>query len=147
MFLSAQGGANAYATLGVETGVMSANPHELILMLFDGATAAVSAALYHMARSDPERKGRSICKAVTIIESGLRASLNKDVRGPIAQSLDSLYGYMSNRLFVGGARNQPEPLEEVLRLLGELREAWSSIDTSPAVDRHLRIPEPFPKRL
>jgi flagellar protein FliS len=87
-----------------------------------------------MGRSDLEKKGRSIGKAVTIIESGLRASLNKDVGGHIAQSLDSLYGYMSHRLVLGGARNQTEPLEEVLRLLGELREAWSSMDTSsPAV--------------
>jgi flagellar protein FliS len=124
----------------VETGVVSANPHELVLMLFDGAAASVSAALYHMAKSDLEKKGRSISKAVTIIESGLRASLNKDVGGPIAQSLDALYAYMSDRLFLGGVRNQPEPLEEVLTLLGELRGAWSSIGAnSCTVDDHSRF--------
>lgn len=128
MFLSAQRGATAYARLGVETGVVSANPHELVLMLFDGAGAAVSAALHHMGRGDLEKKGSSISKAVMIIESGLRASLNREAGGPIAQRLDALYGYMSNRLVLGSMRNQPEPLEEVLGLLGELREAWASID-------------------
>jgi flagellar protein FliS len=120
-------GATAYATLGVETGVVSATPHDLVLMLFDGASAAVAAALNHMKSGHLEEKGRSISKAIAIIESGLRASLDKEVGGEIAQSLDSLYGYMSGRLAMGNVRNQTAFLEEVHALLGELKEAWASI--------------------
>lgn len=127
MFQSAQRGATAYATLGVETGVVSANPHELVLMLFDGASAAVSLALHHMRNGDMLEKGRSVSKAVMIIESGLRASLNKEVGGGLAASLDSLYVYMSSRLMSGHARNEPQSLEEVRALLGELKDAWASI--------------------
>ena len=127
MFGSAHNGATAYATVGIETGVVAANPHELIVMLFDGAHAAVSAALQQMRDGNAEAKGRAISKAIMIIDSGLRASLDKGAEGSIAQSLDSLYEYMSNRLLVANLRNRPEMLEEVRRLLGELKDAWESI--------------------
>jgi len=127
MFRSARMGAAAYATLGMETGVAAADPHELVLMLFSGARAAVSAALHHMATGNVEEKGRAVSKAVMIIEGGLRASLNTEVGGDLARSLDGLYEYMSRRLMLGHARNQPDPLEEVQSLLGELGMAWSSI--------------------
>ena len=35
MFGSVSSGANAYAKVGIETGVMAASPHTLIVMLFD----------------------------------------------------------------------------------------------------------------
>lgn len=36
-------GTKAYAQVGIESGVMSANPHQLIEMLFDGANSALGA--------------------------------------------------------------------------------------------------------
>jgi flagellar protein FliS len=137
MFASAQRGVTAYAVLALETGVASATPHDLILMLFDGASAAVSAALNHMSKSETEEKGRAVSKAVLIIESGLRASLNKEVGGEFAQSLDSLYEYMSGRLVLGNMQNKVELLEEVLRLLADLKEAWASIGKTPAGNRSI----------
>jgi flagellar secretion chaperone FliS len=137
MFRAAQSGATAYAILGMETAVISATSHDLILMLFDGASAAVSAALNHMSKGQTEEKGRAVSKAVLIIESGLRASLNKEVGGELAQSLDSLYEYMSTRLVMGNMQDKAELLEEVLRLLGELKEPWASIGKTPADLRSL----------
>ena len=37
MFGSRQTGVHAYAKVGMETGVVAASPHKLIVMLFDGA--------------------------------------------------------------------------------------------------------------
>ena len=39
---------NAYAKVGVETGVSSASPHQLVVMLFDGAMKALGAAIVNM---------------------------------------------------------------------------------------------------
>jgi flagellar protein FliS len=127
MFGAARSGATTYATVGVETGVVAASPHELIVMLFDGAHAAVSDALQQMRDGKIEAKGRAISKAIMIIESGLRASLDKGVQGGIAESLDSLYEYLSHRLFLANVKNQPDLLEEVRHLLGELKGTWESI--------------------
>lgn len=132
MFGSRQSGANAYATVSVETGVAAASPHKLIVMLFEGAMVAVSSALHHMQAGDIPAKGRAISQAISIIDNGLRASLDKKVGGEIALNLDSLYEYMSSRLLIANLKNQPQTLEEVYQLLKGLKEAWDTIAPAPA---------------
>jgi flagellar protein FliS len=80
-----------------------------------------------MQNQDIEGKGNMISKAIMIIESGLRNSLDKKAGGEIAESLDALYRYMSDRLYLANLKNKPEPLYEVIKLLSELREAWEEI--------------------
>jgi flagellar secretion chaperone FliS len=127
MFGSSANGAKAYATVGVETGVVAASPHKLVVMLFDGALVAISSAIQHMQSGDIPRKGEAISKAIMIIESGLRASLDKKVGGEVALNLDALYEYMSSRLVIANLKNQPNVLEEVYQLLKGLKDAWESI--------------------
>jgi flagellar protein FliS len=133
MFGSTKSGANAYAKVGVETGVLAASPHKLIVMLFEGAAVAVSTAARQMEAGDIAGKGKSISKAIAIIENGLRASLDRKAGGEIAANLDALYEYMGNRLVVANRDNQVEILEEVSRLLGELKGAWDAIGAPAAV--------------
>lgn len=127
MFGSSANGAKAYATVGVETGVVAASPHKLVVMLFEGALVAISSAIQHMQSGDIARKGEAISKAIMIIESGLRASLDKKVGGEVAVNLDALYEYMSSRLVIANLKNQTAILEEVYQLLKGLKDAWESI--------------------
>ena len=84
-----------------------------------------------MKNGETAAKGRAISQAIAIIDSGLRASLDKTAGGEIAVSLDALYEYMSNRLLIANLNNDPAILEEVSNLLSQLREAWEAIG-SPA---------------
>src|SRR6202008_3899603 len=106
MFGSKQSGVNAYAKVGIETGVTSASPHKLIVMLFDGALVAVNSAIMHMKAGNIPDKGAAISKAILIIDSGLRASLDKKAGGEIAEGLDALYEYMGARLLQANLKNQ-----------------------------------------
>ena len=133
MFGPKQSGVNAYAKVGMETGVTSASPHALIVMLFDGALVSVRSAIIHMKAGNIPEKGAAISHAILIIDSGLRAALDKKAGGEIAEGLDSLYEYMGARLLQANLKNQVDILEEVQRLLGELRGAWSAIGATPAV--------------
>ena len=133
MFGSRQTGVHAYAKVGMETGVVAASPHKLIVMLFDGALVALNAALSGMRSGNIGEKGKSISKAIMIIDSGLRAALDKKAGGEIAEGLDSLYEYMSGRLLKANISNDPAIVEEVQRLLIELRDAWNAIADAPAV--------------
>ncbi|SEO14606.1 flagellar protein FliS [Duganella sp. CF517] len=132
MFGSRHTGVHAYAKVGMETGVVAASPHKLIVMLFDGALVALSTALNGMRSGNIAEKGKSISKAIMIIDSGLRAALDKKAGGEIAEGLDSLYEYMSGRLVTANITNEPAILEEVQRLLIELRDAWNAIADTPA---------------
>ncbi|MBC7454174.1 MAG: flagellar export chaperone FliS [Massilia sp.] len=127
MFGSSHKGANAYAKVGLETGVVASSPHKLIVMLFDGALIAVRAAAVHMKAGQIEKKGNAISKAIMIVEDGLRASLDKTAGGQIADSLDALYDYMGRRLLEANITNKPEILDEVVALLAELKGAWEAI--------------------
>lgn len=130
MYTASHYGANAYARIGLETGVTAANPHKLILMLFEGARIALSSALIHMRNGEITAKGQAISKAITIISSGLQTSLDVKAGGELAQQLSALYEYMSRRLLLANLHDKPEYIEEVARLLGELNEAWEAIGSS-----------------
>ena len=127
MFGTVKYGANAYEKVGVETGVVAASPHKLITMLFDGAIVAIMNAKQHMEAGSVAEKGQSISKAIMIVDSGLRESLNKEAGGEIATNLDSLYEYIANRLLEANLNNRMEYLEEAQQLLSDLKDAWETI--------------------
>jgi len=144
MFGSSSGGANAYAKVGLETGVTAASPHKLIVMLFEGALVAVTTAQAQMKAGNIAAKGQSISKAIMIIDNGLRASLNKDAGGEIARNLDALYEYMSNRLLLANLNNQPDILAEVHKLLLDLKQAWDAIGTPADGSVPAALPQQLP---
>jgi flagellar protein FliS len=125
--------ANAYANIGLETGVVAASPHQLIIMLYEGAELAVRKSIKHMNTGEHALKSAAISQACNIIQEGLRAALDPHQGGDIALQLDALYDYMLKRLMLAHLNNQIPPLEEVLGLLRELHGAWAQIgSTSPA---------------
>ena len=125
---------NQYKKISIETGVDAANPIELIVMLYDGAIVACYSAIPYLQRNDYPNKSEYIFKAIKIIQSGLRMSLDKQEGGEIAQSLDALYIYMTNRLIKANIDNTSAPIQEVIRLLTELRGAWEAISKTEAAN-------------
>ena len=130
MYTNPKNAAHAYANVGLETGVVAANPHQLIVMLYEGAELAVRMAIKHMKEGEIAKKSAAISKASSIILEGLKAALNPQQGGEIAHRLETLYDYMNQRLMLAHVNNQAAPLEEVLGLLRELRGAWQQIGTA-----------------
>ncbi len=128
MFGSSRNAAQAYAKVGLETGVIAASPHKLIAMLFEGALVAILKAENHMRAGEITEKGRAITHAMNIVNNGLRASLNHKEGGEIADNLEALYLYMTERLSQAHLRNDPALLQEVYKLLSDLKSAWDAID-------------------
>jgi len=127
MFGSFGNRANAYAQVSVETGVSTANPHKLILMLYDGALLQIRTAGIAMQAKDIPGKGTAISKAIEIIINGLKVSLDMEAGGELAERLSALYQYMSDRLLYANLHNNQPALDEVAGLLATLREAWAEI--------------------
>ncbi len=133
---------NAYRSVGVESIIESASPQRLVQMLFDGARAAVAAASLHMQRHDVAAKCQAISQAIAIIVGGLKASLDLNVGGKLAQNLSDLYAYMTQRLLQANLKNDPAALDEVSTLLEQIGSAWESIGTNPAPAPALRAAPP-----
>ena len=119
--------ANAYRQIGVETGVSSASPHHLVLMLYDGFLESVGRAQAAMAGGVIELKCAQITRAVRILEEGLIAGLDMVSGGEIALNLHNLYRYAVIQLTRSNLRNDPALLNEVERLIRPLRDAWAAI--------------------
>lgn len=130
MYANSRNAAHTYANVGLETGVVAANPLKLIIMLYEGAELAVRMAIKHMHEGDIAKKSAAISKASTIILEGLLAALNPQQGDSLAHQLAALYDYMNKRLMLAHLKNQTEPLEEVLGLLRELHGAWEQIGTT-----------------
>jgi len=137
-------GASAYATVGRESGAMSASPHQLITMLFDGAKTAINMARHHMANNDIGAKGQAISKAINIVDNGLKASLDAEAGGlagaELVANLLGLYDYVSQRLLYANLRNDPAMLDEADRLLDSISSAWRDIGPQKPGS----VPDPSP---
>ena len=121
-------GYAAYAAVKAETDVACADPHQLVLMLYDAAIVAVNRAAERMRARDLSTKGTAISKAIQIIDEGLLASLDLKAGGPLATNLRDLYHYMTHRLLMASVENDPAGLDEVAGLLSDLKGAWAAIE-------------------
>jgi flagellar secretion chaperone FliS len=118
---------SAYGQTSLDAVVESASPHQLIVLLFEGAIKAIQLGKIYMQQGLIAQKGAAISKAIAIIEDGLRLALDKENGGELAENLDALYDYISFELLQANINNVPERLDEMLNLLDQLKDAWLSI--------------------
>lgn len=114
----------SYRRMDLESDVLGADPHRLIVLLFDGAEAALTRAQACLAAKDINGKSDALVKAIEIINDGLVASLNLESGGELAGNLKSLYDYMVSRLIHANVHMDPVAVSEVQKLLGEIAGAW-----------------------
>jgi flagellar protein FliS len=124
--------SSAYRDVSVETGVSSASPHQLVLMLYDGFLESVTQARGAIATRNIETKCRAIVRALRIVDEGLNAGLNLEEGGQLAQDLHQLYNYVALRLAHANLHNDASALEECARLVEPLRAGWIAIASAQA---------------
>jgi len=117
----------------LENRILSADPIELVNLLYQACTAAVREARQHLASGEIAGRSRSISKASGILIE-LTTTLDHERGGEISQRLQQLYDYMLRRLTEANLQQSDAPLAEVLGLLSTLSEAWAGLQRaeSPA---------------
>jgi len=124
-------GSQAYAQVGLESSVMSASPHQLIVLPFDGARSALVRARILLQQNDIVGKGYALSKAIDIITNGLKAGLDIEKGGELAENLAALYDYMVQRLMIANLHNDAKVIDEVETLLNSISDAWRQIGPTP----------------
>lgn len=119
-------GAGAYQQVHIQGGVENADPHGLVTMLMDGALERIRFAGGCMASGNIAGKGEAISKAIEIV-GALQSGLNPEMDTPLVEQLNNLYDYMSRRLLHANLHNDQVALDEVSRLIGQIRETWVAI--------------------
>jgi len=115
-----------YRRLDVASRVESANPQELVQLLFDGALAKLQTAKGCISRQDLEGRSRALSSAVSIVE-GLQSSLDLEQGGDLASNLDGLYDYIQRKLWDANLHNDEAAVNEVCELLATVSGAWSTL--------------------
>ena len=128
-------GADAY----FDSKILSAEPSELVEMLYQAGLDAVVEARQHLAAGRVAARSAAITKAFSIIAE-LNSSLNHALGGELSANLARLYSYMQGRLLDANFRQAEPPLSEVASLLKTLLEAWSAVRHSPATPAEDQTP-------
>lgn len=115
-----------YGSDATEMKVLSASPVEIIILLYEGAVAALLQAEQAVENGDIPRKINRLNKALDIID-GLAAALNHEKGGDIASNLGGLYEYMKVRLSMANLKNDKSMMADVRLLLTDLLTAWVEI--------------------
>ncbi len=124
-----------------DVAIRTANPVQLVVILYDAAIHSIKEAQNFLNRKDIAGRSRSVNRATSLI-SELQASLNFKEGGEIAVSLDRLYNYMKQQIFKANVEQNPEPFNEVGRLLEALRSAWSELALQAVkLDNSTAVPE------
>ncbi|MBC7331534.1 MAG: flagellar export chaperone FliS [Synergistetes bacterium] len=105
-----------------QTQVQTAKPEQLLLMLYDGAIGFLKRAKVAIEERNIEEAHTFLVKTQDIIVE-LMVSLNMEV-GELALNLFRLYEYMHHRLVEANINKDTKPIDEVLRMLQDLRDTW-----------------------
>ena len=122
-----QAGSKAYQQVSLETSVNQASPHQLIVLLFDGALNAIKLAKLYIEKGNIAGKGTAISKAINIIDNGLKSCLDMEKGGEIAANLDDLYHYISHQLVLANLHNDIAKLDNCYDLLNNIAQSWREI--------------------
>lgn len=110
----------------LQTQVQSRTPVELVVMLYDGAITFLGQARDAMAARDLVTKRHALSRGLALIQE-LQNMLNMEAGGVVAARLDGLYTYVTGRCCEANAQRDPAGLDEAIKLLTPLRDAWAEL--------------------
>ncbi|SEK49689.1 flagellar protein FliS [Colwellia chukchiensis] len=119
----------AYKQVDVNSSLLESNPHQIILMMFDGMLQGIAVAKGAIERKDYELKAKSISKAINILQA-LRQSLDFESQPEISNNFDVMYSYCIDKLTDISVSLDVDGFAEVVDMLKPLRDAWFAMPES-----------------
>jgi flagellar secretion chaperone FliS len=107
----------------LESRILTADPLELVRMMYQAAIGEVRSARLHLQNRDIRSRSNAITKACSILTE-LTVSLDRKTGGEYAERLCELYGYIMNKLSEANFKQRDEPMAEALDLLNTLLDGW-----------------------
>jgi flagellar protein FliS len=109
-----------------QQSILTAPPGRLVVMLYDGCVRFLFQSAYAMREGNRKVAQERLRRAEAIIDE-LRITLDHDKGGEIASNLDALYGFSRSHLIKAWNEQDASKIDEVSRLMGDLRDAWAQI--------------------
>jgi flagellar protein FliS len=109
-----------------DSSVLTAPPERLVVMLYDGAHRFLFQAAHAMRSGDVALMNERMQRAEAILNE-LRSTLDFEQGGEIAPRLEAIYSFCQRHLIQARLKKDPQKIEQVMKLLGELRDAWEQV--------------------
>lgn len=106
-----------------DTSVQSASREKLLLMLYEGAIRYAKKAAVACDTKDIAERGLNIGRAYDIILE-LNNTLNHEIGGEVAQRLEQLYMFMTDRLTQANVTGDRTHIDHVIKILETLYSGW-----------------------
>ncbi len=119
----------AYRNTSVCAEISVSDPYNITKMLFQGLFERLAQAKGDIARGDLAAKARRLAAASAITEN-LRTTLDFSQNNSLAQSLYDLYSFILDRIANASVELSAAPIDEALRVLNPLKQAWDQIPAS-----------------
>jgi flagellar protein FliS len=113
-----------------QVATQTAPPGQLVLMLYEGTIRFLERSLTGFEMEDSVERNSAISNNLLRAQDILReldGSLNMEAGGELSQTLRALYQYFDRRLTESNLHKTDEGIKEVIRRVGELREAWAAM--------------------
>jgi flagellar protein FliS len=118
-FAAVESAAQRYSQVRMTTST----PGELLLALYDGLFRFMNGAKICIERKEVARARELLSKTYAIL-SELYIALDHNVAPELCANLEALYGFAMDRIMLASRKGLIEPIDEVIRVLTPLREAW-----------------------
>jgi flagellar protein FliS len=130
-FAAVESAAQRYSQVRMTT----ASPGELLIALYDGLFRFMNSAKICIERKEVGRARELLSKAYAIL-SELYIALDHTLAPELCANLEALYGFSMDRVMLASRKGQIEPIDEVIRVLTPLREAWQIAVPQAAREQH-----------
>ena len=134
-----------------QASVQGATPLGLVVMLYDGAIAAMRRTMAAIEAHDIQSKCVHLNQAIAIIAQ-LEGSLNFEQGGEVAQTLKALYLYARSQMLKANLQDSAPTVGSLIDKFAEVRAAWHEAEqrppassSSPAVAPSSRAPVSTPE--
>ncbi len=114
--------------------VQGASPVSLVVMLYDGAIAALRRAITAIEAHDIEKKCAHLNRALAIIAQ-LEGSLDFETGGEVAQTLKQLYVHARTSILQANIQDSQDRLAALVEQFSGVREAWEKVERSGPTPR------------
>ena len=130
-FAAVESAAQRYSQVRMTTS----SPGELLLALYDGIFRFLNGAKVCIERKEVARGRELLSKAYAIL-SELYIALDHSLAPDLCANLEALYGFSMDRVMQASRKGTTAPIDEVIRVLTPLREAWQIAVPQAAREQH-----------
>jgi len=110
----------------LESRVLSAQPAELVEMLYQVAIQSLKKAIGHLKSGDALARAGEVSRAQEAVNE-LMAALDHSVGASFTQTLASLYAYVQQQILKGHSGPSEDGLQRAIGILSTLEEGWSGV--------------------